>query len=91
LAEAYDGVLVGPARLVRDLVDDGAIGHRSTIEAIGHLLQADLLCVRQAAEGAVLWVPGELMPDPDPSSRPQPRFAAAQHRNGRTPPTPTKA
>lgn len=86
LAEAYDGVLVGPGPLVRDLVDEGEMGHRSTLDTIARLAGEDLVQVRQASEGAVLWIPEELMRDaPGSGPRPQPRFAATARSNGRRP------
>jgi hypothetical protein len=90
LVESYDGVLVGPGPLIRELVDDGEMGHRSTMDTIGQLVEADLLEARPAAEGAVLWVPEELMSRPGPAGRDRPRvrFAATRHRNGTSPPRP---
>lgn len=85
LAEAYDGVLVGPGPLVRDLVDAGDMGHRSTLDTIARLAGEDLVEVRQAAEGAVLWIPEELMPPPDAEARTRPRFAATARSNGERP------
>lgn len=84
VAEGFDGVLVGPGPLVRELVDEGSMGHRSTLETIGRLSQADLLHVRQAAEGLVLWIPEPLMGDDgeDPRPGPGPRLSAARARNG---------
>lgn len=86
LVREYDGVVVGPAALVRHLVDRGRLGHRSTLETIALLVDRELVHARNAAEGTVLWVPEELMPE-DASSRPRPEpgrptFVATPYANG---------
>lgn len=83
LVREFDGVLVGPAALIRHLVDQGRLGHRSTMETIALLVDEDLLEARQAAEGTVLWVPEQLMPETDPlDPRPSPRFLSSPRTNG---------
>lgn len=85
LAETFEGVLVGPGPLVRHLVDEARLGHRSTLETIARLVQEDLVHVRQAAEGPILWIPRALMPEASTRAHPsprRPRFLATSRSNG---------
>lgn len=85
LARQFDGVLVRPAALVRYLVDEQEMGHRSTLETIALLVQEGLVQARTAAEGTVLWIPEGLMPDdvPAPRSDPtRPSFLVTDRSNG---------
>lgn len=86
LAEAFGGVLVGPGPMVRLLVDEGTMGHRSTLETISLLAGEGLVHVRNAAEGPVLWIPDPLMPEASETpTEPRPRFLAAPASNGAHP------
>jgi len=91
LVDGFDGVVVSPAPLVRRLVDQARLGHRSTLEAIGRLVAKGLLHARTADDATVLWVPAELMPDDDrdPPASLRPRFAAGRLANGTPPDTPS--
>lgn len=84
IARGFGGVLVGPGPLVRHLVDDAEMGHRSTLETLGVLVERDLLEARRAAEATVLWVPSDLMPE-ETSERNgprRPRFLSTPRANG---------
>jgi len=83
LAGAFEGALVGPGPLVRHLVDEGRMGHRSTMETLGLLVEHGLVHTRPAAEGTIVWIPEALMPTEDQGrGRPRPRFAATRRSNG---------
>lgn len=88
LAGAFEGALVGPGPLVRHLVDEGRMGHRSTIETLGLLVERGLVHARPAAEGTILWIPEPLMPNDEgrgSQRRPRPRFASTRRANGARP------
>ncbi len=74
----FDGVLVGPGRLARHLVEHQAIGHRSALEALAALVAHGLLDQRDADTTPVFWVPDRLIRHQLPQhARPPPR-----RRNG---------
>lgn len=92
LAEAFGGVLVGPGPLVRLLVDEGTMGHRSTLETISLLAGEGLIHVRNAAEGPVLWIPESLMPEArETTVERRPRFLTPPASNGSCPTAPPTA
>lgn len=82
LTGAFEGALVGPGPLVRHLVDEGRMGHRSTLETVGLLVEHGLVHARPAAEGTILWIPEALMPETDGPGIGRPRFAATPRSNG---------
>jgi hypothetical protein len=61
IVDRFDGVLVGVAPLLRHLIAQDAMGHRSTLEALAALVACDLLDERPADERPVFWVPDRLV------------------------------
>lgn len=55
------GVSIGPQRLVRTLVDERLMGHRSALEAVFDLTRFGLIEAREANGHQVLWVPSAVL------------------------------
>lgn len=83
VCERFGGVLVGPGPLVRSLVDEGRMGHRSVLEALNVLVAHGLLYHRRSRDQTVFWVPNRLVQQPTPGrSR---RHHPGPRRNGSSP------
>ncbi len=55
------GVSIGPQRLVRTLVDERLMGHRSALEAVLDLTRFGLIEARETGGHQVLWAPSAVL------------------------------